>query len=194
MNLKARFESVKLPQALAELKHANQFLKVFSLCSLVLSVLCVSLAILLLSKGPQIIALSPSATPLSVNEGPDPQMEVEAALRKYIATRYSWTPQDIKDRLSQAREFVHQSALSSFDRELSDVQKFAKDRNVSQRAYASEIKVDLSKRVARLKGDRVTVIQGLTAAGPLNLTLSFESGPRTKSNPWGIYIARERKE
>jgi hypothetical protein len=47
---------------------------------------------------------------------------------------------------------------------------------------------------ALITGDRVTSIQGLKAAGNLKLQLTFESGQRTKENPWGIYITKEKEE
>lgn len=194
MNIRAKLESVKLPKALADLKYANQFLKVFALCSFTLAFLCGALSIVLVSRGPLVIALAPGGSVLGIDGEPNAEKEVETALRKYISLRYTWDAKTVKEKLGQAREFVHQNAQRSFDSDLADVQKFATDRNVSQRGYASEVVVDLKGQVARVRGDRVTTIQGLTAAGNFNLTLSFESGPRTKANPWGIYIARERNE
>lgn len=194
MNIKARLEAVKLPKVLADLKFANQFLKVFSLGSLLLCFASITLAIVILTQGPKVIALSPSGAILGIDESSNPEREVEAALRKYISLRYSWDAKTVKDKLSKAREFVNQSALKAFDSDLGEVQKFAIDRGASQRGYASELTVDLEKRSARVRGDRVTTIQGLTAAGPLTLTLQFESGPRTRANPWGIYVSKERNE
>lgn len=194
MNIKARLEAVRLPKVLADLKFANQFLKVFALCTLFLCFASVTLAIVLVTRGPTVIALAPSGVILGIDDSSNPEREVETALRKYISLRYSWDAKTIKDKLSKAREFVNQSALKAFDYELAEVQKFAVDRGASQRGYASEVTIDLVKQSARVRGDRVTTIQGLTAAGPLVLTLQFESGPRTRANPWGIYVSKERNE
>lgn len=56
------------------------------------------------------------------------------------------------------------------------------------------IQIDLKNSIAQIIGSRVTAIQNLKAAGELKLQLSFESGPRTKENPWGIYIRQEKEE
>lgn len=194
MNIRSRIENVKFPKALADLKHANQFLKVFALALSILSFAALSLAVVLITRGPNVITLTPSGAVLGIDEAPNPEKEVEAALRKYISLRYTWTPKSVKEKLGEARQFVHQNSLRSFDTDLLAVQKFATDRNVSQRGYVSEIRVDLEKQTAHVRGDRVTTIQDLTAAGELILVLQFESGPRTKTNPWGIYVGRERNE
>jgi hypothetical protein len=194
MNIRAKFEAVRLPKVLAELKFANQFLKVLSVCFFVLAFVAVALALVLVTRGPSIIALAPSGAILGVDGEPNAEKEVETALRKYISLRYSWDAKSVKDKLALARTFVHPNALRSFDSDLAEVQKFAIDRNVAQRGYAADVIIDLPRQVARVRGDRVTTIQGLTAAGPLNLTLQFESGPRTKLNPWGIYVSREKNE
>jgi hypothetical protein len=194
MNIRAKLESVKLPQVLAELRHANQFLKIYSAGATFLSLLCLSLVLLLLNKESEIIVLSETGSRLAINERPDPNAQVVSALTEYIKHRYSWEPKTIKTQLALARQFVRDSALKSFDSGLAEVEKFALERNVTQRGYAASIEVDLQKQIASVKGDRVTSIQGLTASGQLNLVLQFEPGPRTKANPWGIYIVRERNE
>ena len=194
MNIRAKLESVKLPQVLAELRHANQFLKIYSASATILSILCLFSTLVLLNREAEVIVLSEAGSRLAINERPDNNAQVVAALSEYVKHRYSWEPKTIKAQLGFARQFVRDSALKSFDAGLSEVEKFASERNVTQRGYAVSFDVDLQKQVAVVKGDRVTSIQGLTASGQLSLVLQFESGPRTKANPWGIYIVRERNE
>ncbi len=76
---------------------------------------------------------------------------------------------------------------------MASVVKFALDRDVLQRVYPTDMKVDLKSQTVFITGDRVTAVQGLKAAGNLNLALEFESGPRTLNNPWGIYITKEKE-
>lgn len=76
---------------------------------------------------------------------------------------------------------------------MQNVVRFSSERMVSQRVYPGEIQVDLKKGLATISGDRITSIQGLKAAGDLKLELSYESGPRTTLNPWGVYISKERE-
>lgn len=195
MNLKTKLETVKLPKLLADLKHANQFLKVYALVASLTVVLCLGVFLALLAFiEPKVMVLGPNGQVLSLDEKPNIEREIEAALRKYVQFRYSWDAKSVAENLKLARAFVHSSVVRSFDGDLAEVQKFSKDRNVSQRGYAASLTVDLSKQVAQVRGDRVTTIQGLTAAGPLALTLKFEFGPRTSANPWGIYVVREQNE
>lgn len=194
MNITAKLRAAQLPKVIADLKYANQFLKIFALASLTLCFASIVLAIVLVSKGPHVIALAPSGETLSLDSQPNPERDVEMALRKYISLRYTWDSKNIRERLGLARVFVNSNALKSFDSDLAEVQKFAIDRNASQHGYVAEISIDLTKQVAHIQGDRVTTIQGLTAAGALVLSLQFESGPRTKANPWGIYVSKERNE
>lgn len=194
MNLRTRLEAVKLPQVLAELRHANQFLKIYSAGMTVLSILCLVVVLALLSRESEVIVLSHSGSRLANNDKPDPKAQIEAALAEYVKYRYSWDPKNIKSQLALARSFVRETALKSFDSGLAEVEKFAAERNVTQRGYAASIEVDSQRQIALVKGDRVTSIQGLAAAGQLNLVLHFESGPRTTTNPWGIYVVRERNE
>lgn len=194
MNLRTRLEAVKLPQVLAELRHANQFLKIYSAGMTVLSILCLVVLLALLSRESEVIVLSHSGSRLAINDKPDPKAQIEAALAEYVKYRYSWDPKNIKSQLALARSFVRETALKSFDSGLAEVEKFAAERSVTQRGYAATIEVDPQRQIALVKGDRVTSIQGLTAAGQLNLVLHFESGPRTTTNPWGIYVVRERNE
>ena len=77
---------------------------------------------------------------------------------------------------------------------MADIIKFSTSKAVAQRIYPDRVAVDLAKRTASISGDRVTAIQGLKAAGDLRLELTFDSGPRTAQNPWGLYILKEREE
>ncbi|RYZ81152.1 MAG: hypothetical protein EOP06_24020, partial [Proteobacteria bacterium] len=65
---------------------------------------------------------------------------------------------------------------------------------LTQRAYPREILVSHDGSRVNIRGDRITSIQGFYAAAELKLELTIESGSRTKENPWGVYIIKEREE
>lgn len=194
MNIRSKLEGTKLPQILAELRHANQFLKVYAVGSTILTALSLCLCFLSISKESQVVVLSANGSRIAIDDRPDPNTQVSTALSEYVRFRYTWDSKSIKQQLASAKNFVRSSALKSFDSNMVEVEKFAAERNVTQRGYAASIDVDFRKQSAIVKGDRVTSIEGLTAAGQLNLVLEFESGPRTKANPWGVYVVRERSE
>lgn len=100
----------------------------------------------------------------------------------------------MKQRLLESEAFVLPGNRRAFQSAAANVIRFSTEKLVSQRVYAEKIDVSLEKKTALISGDRVTLIQGLKAAGNLRLELSFESGPRTRENPWGIYITKEREE
>lgn len=97
-------------------------------------------------------------------------------------------------KLKESEDFITPQAVRAFQVAVASVSKFSVDKIVTQRVYPDKIDIDLKNGTALVTGDRVTSIQGLKAAGDMRLELSFESGPRTKNNPWGLYISKEREE
>jgi len=194
MNFRSKLEGTKFPQMLAELRHANQFLKVYAVGATILTMLSLCLCFINLGQDSKVIVLSTSGSRIAIDERPDPNTQVTTALSEYIKFRYTWDSKSIKQQLAAAKNFVRSSALKSFEANMVEVEKFAAERNVTQRGYAASIDVDFRKQSATVRGDRVTSIEGLSAAGQLNLVLEFESGPRTQANPWGVYVVRERNE
>jgi hypothetical protein len=55
------------------------------------------------------------------------------------------------------------------------------------------VSVDLESHKVRITGDRLTSVQGLKAAGDLTLELEYQGGDRSKENPWGIFITKEKE-
>ena len=184
----------KLPKALGELAHSNQFLKTSVLVSYGLCALLVLLSIFLSRRAPVVLALTPKATVLEVTDPPNPEDEVTRAVVAYVERRYKWEPKTVSANLRQAEAFILPQSRKAFETAIADVIRFATEKNVMQRVYPIQVLVDLGKGAALVVGDRVTAMQGLKAAGDLRLELSFESGPRTKENPWGIYVTKEREQ
>lgn len=189
-----KLKSTELPRKLGELIHSNQFLKLFSITSLCLVGLMLIAVIVMATKEPTVITLNVDGAKLEKTTIPNAEDQVREGIKRYLEKRYQWEPENVIKKLKESEEFITPKALRAFQDAVSNVAKFSVDKVVSQKVYPSDIKVDLKNQTALISGDRVTSIQGLKAAGNLKLELTFESGPRTKENPWGLYISKEREE
>ncbi len=183
-----------LPKMLGELMHSNQFLKVFSISALVLVLMVLGVLMVMASKEPLVITLGPDGQALSRILAPKVEDQIREGVKHYLDKRYQWGPEDVVKKLKESEYFISPQALKAFQVAVSNVSKFSVERIVTQRVYPDKIDVDLKKSTALITGDRVTSIQGLKAAGNMKLELTFESGPRTINNPWGLYISKEREE
>lgn len=189
-----KLKSTKLPRKLGELMHSNQFLKVFSIASLSLVALMLIAVIVMATKEPTVITLNVDGVKLEKTTLPKAEEQIREGIKRYLEKRYQWEPENVIKKLKESEDFITPKALRAFQNAVSNVAKFSIDKVVSQKVYPSDIKIDLKNQTALITGDRVTSIQGLKAAGNLKLELTFESGPRTKGNPWGLYISKEREE
>lgn len=194
MESQIKMKSVSLPKILADLTHSNQFLKVFSLGAMGLCGLILALAMILGTKEPIVLTLAPSAALLDRVEMPKPEDEIRMAVRAYLEKRYMWDQTNVTKRLQEAESFVVPSAIKAYQAAVANVAGFSIEKLVAQKVYPEKLDVSLGKRTVVISGERTTTIQGLKAAGELKLELSFESGPRTKSNPWGVCISKEKEE
>lgn len=193
MNESVKLQLRKLPKALAELSHSNQFLKVSTFSLLALIGLMSMILFYQVTRAPLVLPLAPDGSTYLNAPKPDPKIEIERAVREYLKYRYNWTPKTVAASVASARVFILSSTVKVYDSAMQNVVRFSSERLVAQRIYPAEVEVDLKKNLATISGDRITTIQGLKAAGDLKLELSFESGPRTPSNPWGVYIASEKE-
>lgn len=189
-----KIKSSELPIKIGELMHSNQFLKLFSLSALCLVALMLIAVILMAAKEPAVITLNFDGANLEKTNLPKAEDQIREGIKRYLEKRYQWEPENVIKKLKESEEFITPKALRAFQGAISNVAKFSVDKIVSQRVYPNDIQVDLKNQTALITGDRVTSIQGLKAAGNLKLELTFESGPRTKENPWGLYISKEREE
>jgi DUF971 family protein len=130
---------------------------------------------------------------LEKSDLPKPEDEIKLAITRYINFRYKWEAKTVLENIKKAESFIEPKSLAAFQNNMASVIKFSLDRDVLQRIYPADMKVDLKSQTVFITGDRVTSIQGLKAAGNLNLALEFEEGPRTQNNPWGVYITKEKE-
>ena len=191
MNLK--LQGISLPKMLSDLTYKYHVLVVLSLGSLVVAALSMIVAFALSTKAPTVMAFSQNAQLLEKSELPKPEDEIKLAITRYINFRYKWDAKTVSENIKKAESFIESKSLAAFQNNMASVVKFSLDRDVLQRVYPNDMKVDLKTQTVFITGDRVTSIQGLKAAGNLNLALEFESGPRTSNNPWGIYITKEKE-
>jgi hypothetical protein len=189
---KKNLVSARFPKIMADLLHSNQFLKMFSIYALILSIITASAVIFLATRDPIVITLDSEARELSKVK-PSVEKMVKECVKSYLEVRYNWSPQNIKSNLSRAELFIHQNAMKSYQGSISKVIKFGIERSVSQTLYTDNIVIDINRKVAIIYGNRITAIQGLRAVGAFKLELSFESGIHTQSNPWGVYITQEKE-
>lgn len=191
MNQEMKLKIKRFPSQMAELMHSNQFLKMSAFCSYGICALLLILLIYLSLRPTSFITLAPDGSVYQFLDKPNPEAEIEKVVRKYIEKRYNWEPKTVLKNLTSSEKFIPKSLRKSFLSSMSGVVKFSTEKQISQRAYPFFIKVNLSESEVQVTGDRITAVQGMKAAGNLNLKLLFESGPRTKDNPWGIYILKE---
>ena len=189
-----QLKTAKMPKMLGDLAHSNQFLKMFSVASLGSSILTMAALLALLNRAPIILTLSSSGNAMERTTAPNAEDQIRAAATAYLEKRYKWEPSNVKQKLVEASAFILPQSAKAYHVAIANVAKFSMEKLVSQRVYPDKIEVDLSKRTVLITGDRVTAIQGLKAAGNLRLELSFESGPRTNNNPWGVYILKEKED
>ncbi len=193
MNQSIQLKMKKLPKALGELAHSNQFLKMSALSAYFICALLSGLLFYQASKPLEVLTLEPSALAYQAAPKPKPEIEIERAVREYLKHRYNWEPRNVVTKVAEAQAFILPSTRKTFSTAMAAVIKFSSERMVAQRVYPDKIQIDIEKGAALINGDRITVIQGMKAAGDLKLELSFESGPRTAANPWGIYISKEKE-
>ena len=183
-----------LPKIVGELVHSNQFLKIFSIAALVLLFMVLGIIMVIVTKEPMVITLGPDGKAIERTVLPKAEDQIREGIKRYLEKRYQWEPENVIKKLKESEEFITPKALKAFQGAVANVAKFSTEKIVSQKVYAEKIEINLKNQTALITGDRVTSIQGLKAAGNLKLELTFENGPRTSNNPWGLYISKEREE
>lgn len=193
-NYKTHLLNHQFPKQISELMNSNQFLKIFAVAALGLSIISMATLLILGNKPPMVISLRENATEVTqLKKLPSAEAEIEQAARKYISLRYKWDAGSVSKNLDLASHFIHPTSKKAYVTAISNVIKFSSEKQVLQRAYANEVVVNLQSKTVTVTGDRMTSIQGMMAAGPLKVELTFESGDRTKENPWGVYFVKEKE-
>jgi hypothetical protein len=193
MNQSIQLKFKKLPRTLAELTHSNHFLKLSAFYAYGLCILLIGVVYVLASKPPEVLTLTPDAALYERIAEPVRESAVRRAIEEYLELRYRWEPKTVASRIKDAQAFILPATRKTFESSTANIVRFAQEKLVSQRVFPDKVAVNLEKQIVAIQGDRVTSIQGLKAAGDLKLELSFDYGPRTPKNPWGIYVTKERE-
>lgn len=104
--IKVKFKAGAFPKMLADLSHSNQFLKMFAVGSLALSLVLSALVFVAFARKPIVIAMTESAEILRQVELPKPESEVRQAILAYVERRYNWTSQTVDQQLERAQLFI----------------------------------------------------------------------------------------
>lgn len=87
MNTKIKLEASRLPKALSDLIHSNQFLKLFSIFSVGVSVLSLILNIVMMNRAPLVLTLATDAKQIEQKDLPKPDDEIRTAVKRYLELR-----------------------------------------------------------------------------------------------------------
>ncbi len=183
-------EIKKYPKMVEEFAKANFNLKVLSAALIMIVIVVLAMLLYLVKSGPKVIALAENGQIAKV-ETKITDLQIDSAIREYLSYRYNWSEQNITSQLQKAQFFVIPSMSSAFQKAMLDVQKFVKEKKVTQRVYPKNIQIDLKGKKATILADRITEFDNLKAATELKLVLDFSVDDRSVANPWGIFITKE---
>jgi hypothetical protein len=193
MNETIHLKNTNIPKMLGSLIHKNELLKFFAAAAMLMSILVATVLTQTVSKPPIVIPLASSGDIYGDGTMPKPETEIKKAINAYLELRYKWEPKNVEEKLKTAENFIAPQSLKAYRTQIANVARFSKEKLVTQKIYPSDLSVDLDTHKVRIVGDRITSIQGLKAAGDLTLELEYQGGDRTKVNPWGIFITKEKE-
>ena len=194
MMIKTELRQSYFPKLLSNLANANQYYKLFSISLIAVCALLAFALVITVNKPPILLTIASDGSPFDQGKEALAKNQIEDAVKEYLSFRYNWEPSTIKKRLTLAEAFILSNQLKPYRNALSDIEQFSQEKQALQRVYPAKFSVDLEKQVISITGDRITEIQGIKVAGNLKLVLTYESGPRTKENPWGIYVVKEMED
>ncbi|MBL7545141.1 MAG: hypothetical protein JNL11_15090 [Bdellovibrionaceae bacterium] len=193
MNKKIMLQASLYPKAMREFAEENLNVKYLCGALLATSFLLIVLVLYLIKRGPTVIALESSGAVAKI-EMKVTDLQIESAMKEYIAFRYSWDDKTIPEQLGRAKFFVLPALTSAFERSMQDTLKFVREKKVRQRVYPKSVSVDLKEKRVIVLADRITEFDNLKAATEMKLVLHFSVDDRTIINPWGIYVTKETEE
>lgn len=120
------------------------------------------------------------------------EIELDRLLRKYAQVHYNWDSSNIETSFNEAAKYVSTPFRKAFTTANAEQIRLAKEKRLTQKVYIDNTQVDAKSMTARITMDRILLIDGLRATNPIVLEVTYESGPRTETNPEGIYITGEK--
>lgn len=187
---KIKLENSRYPKLVTDLAIQNHYLKILSYLLIGVTTLMIVIVAYALKQGPSVIALDPTGTVASISQELDTQ-HVQAAVKEYLSHRYNWNADTVQSELKKSEAFIFPSLTNSFQKGMLEIQKYVKERKVSQRVYPQSIEVSLKDKTVTIIADRITEFDALKAATILKTKLTFELDSPTPLNPWGIFFLKE---
>ena len=181
------------PKLIEEFGKENFNLKTLSTALLALMLINSLILVFVVRRGPTVIPLAADGSVARVESGVT-AAQVQAAVREYLAARYTWTDSSIQAQLKRAEVFVSPALVPAFQKAMLETLKYVKEKKVTQRVYARAMDVDFKSQQVSIVADRITEFDGLKAANEMQLMLGFADGERTPVNPWGIFITKETEK
>lgn len=173
----------------------NVFLKgLLSVLVVLFAVQSAVLCIVVLRK-PVLVAIGNSETKVLTLTPPSEALladELKRLVKRYAETHYSWDSTSVEKAHEEASHYVGEAFVKAFNAANAEQVKLAKEKKLAQKVYVADISVDAKALTARITMDRILAVEGLRAASSLILDITFEYGPRTVTNPEGIYITGEK--
>lgn len=173
----------------------NEILKGLLLFTLVLcAVQSVCLVTLALRK-PFVVAVSTSATRALIPIPAETELldgEIRRVVTQYAKNHHEWNYSNIESQMREAAKLVHPDFEKQFNKANVDQIRIAKDKKVAQKFYIDDVTINKDTKLARITGERILNIEGLRATNPMAVEVGFAVGPRTLSNPEGVYITSEK--
>ena len=173
----------------------NRFLKYLLLVlSGLTTILLISVCVLALRSTP-VVLLSPETSVLLIPRAPDGkslERELIRIIKEYLEKRHNWTFSNIEMQVKGAQRLVASEFREKFLISLQEQIRLAKEKEVSQRLYPDEPKIDLKRKTAVIASERILIINGIRASAAMTFELGFNFGDRTTDNPEGIYITSEK--
>ena len=119
--------------------------------------------------------------------------ELKRTVKSYVETHYNWDPSTVENAHAEAARYVSEKFVKSFVSANAEQVKIAKEKKLKEIVYISDIRIDPQMLTARVYIDRILIIGALRATTPWMLDITFEYGPRTPTNPEGIYVSGEKQ-
>jgi hypothetical protein len=142
-----------------------------------------------------LIAISSAETRVLAPSQPNQEFlnaEIKRVISTYLTAHYNWEWSKIHASFEAAANYVASDFRKQFFEANREQERIATEKKISQLFYLSEVQLDLKSKVATVHGDRILLIEGLRAANPMSLEVTFNYGPRTVQNPEGIYVTAEK--
>ena len=173
----------------------NRFLKYLLLVLTGLTTLLLVAVCVLALKSTPVVLLSPETSVLLMPKAPDGktlERELIRIIKDYLTKRHNWTFSNIETRAKEAQRLVAPEFRERFLISLQEQIRLAKDKEVSQRLFPDEPKIDFKAKTAVVAAERVLIINGIRASAAMTFELGFNFGERTETNPEGIYVTSEK--